>query len=206
MRTLLFFLILGCCRVSWADLILTLEQVTPGDIQLGSDAQFNLLIRSTSDISNLAGIDFEIDAADPLGTTTSVRGGWFTSGASNFFPNVDASVAFRIPFPTSYAIFSANNSVGQTLGASDIVLATLTLSTLGASEGTYAMSLSNIGAVEPGFAPIPISNTSRTNLSYTVIGVPEPGNVLIVGIVFICLTKKRSCRSMRIANCVFLKK
>lgn len=178
MRKLLA-LILAICfsQVASASIVFTLTQDAPGPIVLGNNAVFSIKISSDSGtINNLAGIDFVIEANDPGFTGTATAGGQFISGTNDFFtPNGGYAVAF----PSSFQVFGANAGAGQTLTSTPTTLATLTLSTSGATVGTYNMNLSSLLAVDPLFNALPI--TVASSLQYSIVtAVPEPSSILLL--------------------------
>ncbi len=178
-----------------AGIILTVTQTNAGPINLGDDAIFNLFIRSSAtEITNFGGIDFAVDAADPLGSATLTAGGQFTSGTSDFSPAfVDP---FQLLFPTSFQFYSGNsNGVSLTLGTTDTLLATLTLSTVGATAGSYILGLTSVAASDTSFNIIEISNSSSTGLNYSIAAVPEP-SLMFVAFSGIGLAVYRRRRSM----------
>jgi hypothetical protein len=203
MRVVILSLIclVSFARHSYADLVLTLEQEVAGPILVGTTAVFNLFIRSDpTAISNLAGIDFSVDAADPAATTTATAGGRFISGTSDFFPTGTSPAPYQIPFPTSFALFSANNGTGLNLGTTNTLLASLTLDASGATPGTYSMGLGNLTAVDPGFNSIAISNLSTASVSYTISAVPEPSAMYLIGVVFAACISGKWCVAQRAAR------
>lgn len=197
MRTLTLCILLSVslCSVCSADIIFTLENAKSRPISRDGHAVFNLFIRSSSDtITDLAGIDFAVDAADPLRKLDSTVGGRFISGTSDYFPVDNVPAPFQVPFPTSYQYFIANNATGLQLSTSNVLLATLTLDSTQATAGVYEMGLTSLVAIGAGFAPIQVSDMSTDRLTYTISSVPEPSSVILMGVVAIALHCRRRHR------------
>ena len=200
MRVALACLLVVCSWTqSQAAISFSVQKATPGTIDLGSSAVFNVFVRSDSGtIANLAGIDFFIDAADPGLTNNISAGGRFIAGTSNFFPaGVGGFTAFKDstaaanPITFSRQVFGANNGAGLTLTGTDTLLATITLGTAAtpafpgiparpaATPGTYSLSLSNLAAVDPGFNALQVVGPAAP-LRYEIVAVPEPSTMLLV--------------------------
>ena len=181
MRVALACLLIAC---SWtqaqSSVIFSVQQASAGGIVTGSNAVFNVSVSSNAGtISNFAGVDFVIDAADPALAGNRVQAGQFVAGTSNFFPA--AAGSFQLPFnpKSSFQVFSANNGAGLTLTAAPTLLATLTLNTAGATAGSYVMGLSQLAAVDPGFNSLGVVGPA-VPLTYTIVAVPEPSTVLLL--------------------------
>lgn len=200
MRVALACLLVVCSWTqSQAAISFSVQKATPGTIDLGSSAVFNVFVRSdTGTIANLAGIDFFIDAADPGLSNNISAGGRFTAATSNFFPaGVGGFMAFKDstaaanPLTFSRQLFSANNGAGLTLTGTDTLLATITLGTAAtpafpgiparpaATPGTYSLSLSNLAAIDPGFNALQVVGPAAP-LRYEIVAVPEPSTMLLV--------------------------
>ncbi len=162
---------------------------TPGPIVLGSTAVFTVEVSSNSGTTtDLAGIDFVIDANDPLFTGNAIAAGQFVSGTNDLFgPNG----GFALAFPTSFQVFGANAGSGLTITGTPTPVAKLTLSTVGASVGTYTMNLSSLLAVDQNFNTLPI--VSAAPLQYTITAVPEPSSIVLlgVGVTLGCLLRRQ---------------
>lgn len=180
---LLALWIIGCGQFANGAIVFTLLPADPGEIQVGNTAIFNLFIRSEpTEINNLTGIDFAVDADDPNALLDRTAGGQFVSATSDYFP-AGAIDPYRFGFPTSFVYFAGENDAGLLLGTADTLLGSLTLSTVGAKAGTYKLGLSNLLAVT-GFEPIDLSPASTVSLNYilTTQAIPEPSGALLVGL------------------------
>ncbi len=197
MRIALACLLIVCSWTqSHAAVIFSVQKATPGTIDLGSSAVFNVFVRSdTGTIANLSGIDFFIDAADPGLTNGTTTGGRFNAGTSNFFPaaagGFQSFASGGNPVTFSRQVFSANNGAGLTLTGNDTLLATITLGTAAtpafagiparaaATAGVYTLGLSNLAAVDPGFNALQVVGPAA-GLRYEIVAVPEPSTMLLV--------------------------
>lgn len=150
-------------------------------ITLGDSSTFEIRVRSDNGlIPNLAAIDFNLNANDPGSTGAVVSGGRFTSGVSNYFPA--AAGGFFPLFPTSSAAFSANQAQGLPLDTSQL-LATLTLSTAGATAGNYQMLLNGIEVLDSNNGNIPFSFDNAGGIfNYSITAVPEPSSMALLGL------------------------
>lgn len=170
------FALVGWAQSARADIAFNIVKVTPGAIEVGQSAVFNINVFTFPGASTqVAGIDFRINANDPTftGTTTAGR---FTAGTSNLF----GGVGFLQAFPSTFQVFSRNNGANITLGNTPTLLATVTLSAAGATPGNYTLGLSNLAAVDAGFNAIP---TIPASLAYSIVpatAVPEPSSLLLV--------------------------
>ncbi len=192
---LVLSLILTLCLAQFASASIVFSLIqdpsTPGPITLGSSAVFTVQISSDSGtINNLAGVDFVIEADDPLFTGSAIAGGQFVSGTNDLF---DPNGGFALAFPSSFQVFGANAGVGLTITAAPTTVAKLTLSTAGATAGNYTMNLSSLLVVDPGFNALPI--VVAAPLAYSIItAVPEPSSLALVGLA-ITLTYTRRRKS-----------
>ncbi|MFM2241261.1 MAG: hypothetical protein RLZ97_116 [Verrucomicrobiota bacterium] len=179
-RSATFSLIIAvvCTLSAKAAIVFSIEKATPGPITVGDSAIFYVkMASSVGNTTNLAGVDFLIDANDPGYTGTSVAGGTFIAGTNNFFsPNG----GYGIGFPSSFQVFGANAGTGLTLTTTPAIVSTVTLGTLGATPGTYQIKLSSLLAVDPLFNSLPTSDMGP--LSYDIVAVPEPGVASLAGL------------------------
>jgi len=179
-RSATFSLIIAvvCTLSAKAAIVFSLEKASPGPITVGDSAIFHVKIASSvGTISNLAGVDFVIDANDSGYTGNSVTGGRFIAGTNDFFsPNG----GYAIAFPSSFQVFGANAGSGLTLTTTPAIVGTVTLGTLGATPGTYQIKLSSLLAVDPLFNSLPTSYFGP--LSYDIVAVPEPGVASLAGL------------------------
>jgi hypothetical protein len=175
-------------NVSRADLIFSLEQLTPsGGANLpngnASAGVFNILVRSTTASQAFLGADFTITLSSSTGA-----GGRMVSGSNELLkPGSNDAGFFAGSFAAPGAItanFSTISNSAVTLSTSASVLAKVTLSTIGATDGTYSMTLSGLDAIDSGFNQI--ATSSAGPLSYTISSssaVPEPSSIALVSVV-----------------------
>ena len=186
--TAMIFLAVGLMtNVGRADLVFSLEQATPsGGASLpngnASAGVFNILVRSTTASQLFLGADFTITLSSSTGA-----GGRMVSGSNELLkPGSNDAGFFAGSFAAPGAIsanFSTIANSAVTLSTSNSLLAKVTLSTVGATDGTYSLSLSGLDAIDSGFNQI--ATSSAGNLSYTISSsaVPEPSSIALVSVV-----------------------
>lgn len=167
-----------------------------GPITVGDSVTITVGIASdTAPISNLAGVDFVIDANDP-GFTGTANSGRFTAGTNDLF---SPAGGFALAFPSSFQVFGANAGTGLTLTTAPTTLATLTLSTTGATPGNYTMRLSSLLAVDPQFNAL--AHVAASPLSYQIVAatspVPEPGSLLLCALGAVVLAGAKMTKTGR---------
>jgi hypothetical protein len=148
------------------DLVFSVAQRTPGPITLGSDAIFDLFVRSTTANQGFAQLSVEIVLEKKDGSAgrfsengleTNLDGSWLPTGD---------------PFLLDY--LGLPNASTPSFGLSNIPIGEFVLSTAGATEGTYQILLTAVAF--DGFNNIPSSGEPTT---YT-IAVPEPTSMALV--------------------------
>lgn len=182
------------CR---ADLVFRLAQSSPsGEIPFGSlnAATFSVFVSSTVDNQSLSGIDMTISLSSANGA-----GGRMVAGTNDLLP-VSSNPAgwfagsFDAPGSTE-ASYSTSVAPAITLPAANVesLVATVTLSTVGAAPGNYTVSLKDILALDNAFLEIPVS-PSNPSLVYTISTVPEPSAMAMAGVAlagFGCSLRRR---------------
>ncbi len=165
-------------------------------LTIGQSATITVRVLSNSgNIANLGGIDFGINVNDPGETGTVTSGGRITDGnqASLFVnnpPNVSSTFLITAPAgsfgsyaasftnkPTSFVFYSGSSTAGLTLTGTATPVATFTLSTVGATLGSYQIGLSQIAANDPLFNDLGFVNAAPLN--FTISAVPEPSSILL---------------------------
>jgi hypothetical protein len=171
----------GLATSGRADLIWRIAQTTPpAGVEIPPDtlnaATFSVFIASTVNNQSLLGADFTLALSSNSGA-----GGRLESGSNVLLPvssNPDGFFAGSFPgFSVSYSTL-ANTAV--TLGTTESLLATVTLSTVGATPGSYSAVLSGLDAVDGGFNQLATSSSSTLLTSYTISAVPEPTSMALV--------------------------
>lgn len=195
---LLACLVVGSSSAS-AGLIFSIAKTSPtGDVPPGSAtaAVFGVFVRSDVPNQSFLGADFALAISSTTGA-----GGRYVAGTNDLLvPGVGGFIGSPFTAPGSVAVsFSSAANTAVTLGTTDTLLATLTLSTAGADvlEGNYSMTLSGLDAIDSGFFQIATSAAGPVN--YTITAVPEPTTVvslgMATGIVGIGIARKKLRRA-----------
>jgi len=161
-----------------AELVFSVTQLSPAGLIAPNTSQagsFGIQIQSTIDNQQFSGADFTIS----LSNVDGAGGRWV--GGTNELPPGASGGFFEGSFDSPGAIsanFSslAGNPINLGPAGSQLLLATIVLSTVDASPGDYFITLSELDAVDAGFNQI--TSTSAPPLSYT-IAVPEPSAVTL---------------------------
>lgn len=191
MKNLVFAALSFMCAIvsagsAHADLILRLAQTTPpggADLPLNDPSAgiFSIFLSSTVPNQGLSGINFRLSLSSASGL-----GGTLASGTLNLpisggsWSNPDGWMAGS--FPSTSAVFnSAVNTGSLSIGTSEQLLATVTVSTVGAVANTYTASISEFEAGDASFNSLGLSTALSTlNLQYTA--APEPSSIALVGL------------------------
>jgi hypothetical protein len=187
--TLCFLCVVASAAAARADVIFRVAQTTPasGTNLLNGNASagvFSIFISSTTANQSLLGVDFFVELSSPGG-----QGGVLVAGTNDFLTGNVSNPAGWVGDPFAGAgttsAFYANISLGAafSIGTSETLLATVTLSTVGAVDGTYSVNLSQVVAADGAFFEIPLSPTSTLSTSYTIAAVPEPTSMALVAVV-----------------------
>lgn len=165
-----------------AGLIFSVAKTSPaGDVPPGSAtaAVFGVFVRSDVPNQSFLGADFALAISSASGA-----GGRYVAGTNDLLvPGAGGFIGSPFTAPGSVAVnFSSLANTAVTLGTTDTLLATLTLSTAGAEvlEGNYSMTLSGLDAVDSGFNQIATASAGPVN--YTITAVPEPTTIASLGI------------------------
>lgn len=168
-----------------ADLVFRLAQNAPsGEIPFGltNAATFSVFVSSTVSNQTLSGIDMTLSLSSATGA-----GGRMVAGTNDLLPASSNPAgwfegSFTAPGSTE-ASYSTSVAPAITLPAANIesLVATVTLSTVGATPGDYTLTLKDILALDNAFLAIPVSPTNPS-LIYTISTVPEPSTVALVGV------------------------
>ncbi len=204
-RSLIFGTVFLCCSAIMkpvrADFVFSIEQTRPvGSIWTDSPnaATFGVYLRTTAADQSFVGADFTLTLSSLDGA-----GGLFIEGANRFSLNDGGSSgffeAFNAPGESAATYFLDVGTPVTSLGPADAnwLLAEFTLSTLGATPGTYSMSLSGLSALDSGFNAIPTS--AAGSLNYSLTAVPEPSTGIGFGIGMIGFVIRRRNRSWAVA-------
>lgn len=184
---------------SSADIVFTVVQKTPiggaalplGDTNAGL---FDIFIHSTIADQSFLGCDFTLNLSSTNGT-----GGRMVAGLNILMPdssNPDGFIPGTFDAPgTASATYSTIPNQPLILDTSDTLLARVTLSTVNAIPGDYAMSLAGLDAVDGVFNQIDTSSAGELNYSV----VPEPTSIVLVGLGFVGLAW-RARRKLSLLN------
>jgi len=190
MRNVLLFLAFASAMLverARAEIVFSITPST-SSIILGDSAVFNIFIQSATP-EVIGGYTMNV-VAGPMDVTGV--GGRFTSGTFSFLvgvPNQDWSFA-RVgqAFSTAFTGAAGGTGSGQAIAANTVVpFGSLTLSTVGATLGTYQLTVSTLSAVGVNNNFLP-NGTNGINgaffsgpVSYT-IAVPEPSSLALLGL------------------------
>jgi hypothetical protein len=181
----LVVLFTGLTGVGKADLVLRVAQTAPaGDIEIGlpNAATFSVFLSSTVANQSFLGLDFTINLSSNTGA-----GGLMVAGTNELLLASSNPAGFFAGSFDAPGSFSANFSTillgsAITLQPTESLLATVTLSSVGATAGDYTVSLSGLDAVDGGFNQLAFSGSSTLPNSYTITAVPEPSSMLLTAI------------------------
>lgn len=165
-----------------AGLIFSVAKTSPtGDVPVGSAtaAVFGVFVRSDVPNQSFLGADFSLAISSASGA-----GGRYVAGTNDLLVPGAGGFIGSSPFapPGAVAVnFSSLANDAVTLGTTDTLLATLTLSTAGADalEGNYSMTLSGLDAIDSGFNQLTVASAGPVN--YTITAVPEPTTIVSLG-------------------------
>jgi hypothetical protein len=181
----LVVLFTGLTGVGKADLVLRVAQTAPaGNIDLGlsNAATFSVFLSSTVANQSFLGLDFTISLSSNTGA-----GGLMVAGTNDLLPLSSNPAGFFAGSFTAPGSFTANFSTvannALTLQTTESLLATVTLSSVGATAGDYTVSLSQLDAIDGGFNQLAFSGTSTLSDAYSITAVPEPSSMLLTAIV-----------------------
>jgi hypothetical protein len=182
-----FLCVVVSATATRADVIFRVAQTTPssGTPLNGGEPSagvFSIFISSTTANQSLLGVDFRVQLSNAGG-----QGGVMVAGTNDFLTGNVSNPAGWVGNPfagagSTDALFStASNGAPFSIGTSETLLATFTLSTVGAAEGTYSVNLSSIDAADGSFFTIPLSPTSTLSIAY-LVSVPEPTSMALVAV------------------------
>jgi hypothetical protein len=182
------FTAMGMIGSAKADLVFRIAQTTPpaGDITVGlaNAATFSIFVRSTVANQTLIGTDFTLSLSSGTGA-----GGRLVAGTNDlvlpapggWVPDFFAPLGEGTAVPFSAVITLGNPAV--TIQTTESLLATARLSTVGATEGTYVATISDILLADGSFNDIPVDVTNSTlSVNYTITAIPEPSSMALAGI------------------------
>jgi hypothetical protein len=153
-----------------ADIVFSIAKVTPGPINKGTDAVFEVLGRTSVGTQSFSWIAFDVVLSRSDGV-----GGVFTTHTNNI-----GGFGWSVEEVGTKALFEGQSISGfNSLGTADRAIGTITLSTVDPSvlEGGYSVSLS-IFSADDGNATVPTSFAGP--LAYSITSVPEPSTVILL--------------------------
>ncbi len=202
MRTILAFLALLIAipvERARAEIVFNITPAT-SSIVLGNSAVFNIFIQSATP-ETIGGYSIQVNAGPANGV-----GGTFTSGTFDFLvgaPNQSwdfqrAGQAFSTAFTGS----AGGTGIGRTIAANTSVqFGSLTLSTMGATQGPYQLTVSSLsasGVGNTGFFPGGTNGASFSGpVSYSITAVPEPNSLALLGLASLGIVWLRKRRPKR---------
>jgi len=187
MRTILVFLALLIAMPierAKAEIVFSITPATTA-IVLGDSAVFNVFIESVT-TETIGGYSIQLNAGPANG-----GGGRFTSGTFDFLVGAPSQTwdlqRAGEAFSTAFTGSAGGTGVGRTIAANTKVqFGSLTLSTTGATEGTYQMTVSSLsasGVGSTGFLPGGTNGATFTGpVSYRITAVPEPNSLALLGL------------------------
>lgn len=182
---LALLMLMGLAQSSSAAVVFFLSP-TSSTILQGNTANFDVFVRSTL----VAG-----EQVDGLEASVTSTAGLFTSG-STFLLNNGA-----VDLSTPGQAFMSNFAVGGfNLTNSNTLFATLSLSTVGVTPGTYSMAFDagSLAANSPTLGGLGIVDSGP--ISFTVTAVPEPSStVFLLGLVGGAYALRRKRRAAKLA-------
>jgi hypothetical protein len=171
------FAVVGLVNTSSAAMVFTTVRQNLTPIFVGDSVNFNIVVFSDdANVLNLVGPTGDISISGAPG-----QGGVFTAGtvagiAGGFFGGPAGSTT---QFNTSFANIQLINSSPFTVG-------TLTISTVGATAGTYNLNsvpdLSDFSWDDFSGNPQPAYAVIGGSTSFTINAVPEPTSMVLVGL------------------------
>jgi hypothetical protein len=178
------FFAIGMLGSAKADLVFRVAQTSPpGDITVGlaNAATFSIFVSSTVPNQTFFGTDVTISLSSGTGA-----GGRMVAGTNDLLPASSNPAgwlagSFDAPGATT-ANYSTLANTALNLQTSESLLATVRLSTVGATAGTYTAFISDIASIDGGFNSIALSPSSTLSTTYTITAVPEPSSMALAGI------------------------
>lgn len=175
--SLLVFVLSFQAQKSNADIIFSLSP-TAQVVNQGDSLKFDVFFRSTTAGQLINGVTLNLLAGPGDGTA-----GVFTVGTSEFFGSPE--LAWDFANPPGSAFFARFVDVSKTLGTTNELLGSVTLSTANVPLGIYNVTFDNsVFEVLDGSDDL-ISNVSADPLAASaqyVVAVPEPASVAVLGL------------------------
>ena len=206
MRTIFVFLTLLIAMPverARAEIVFNITPETT-NIVLGNNAVFNIFIQSATEVT-IGGYSINVVAGQP---DLPGVGGRFTSGTIAFSVGAPSQVwdfqRVGQAFSSAFTGSTGGTGTGRSIAANTVVpFGTLTLSTVGATEGTYQMTVSSLSAVGVNNSFLP-NGTNGTNgaffsgpITYSITAVPEPNSLALLGFVSLGIAWLRKRRPKR---------
>ena len=170
---------------SRADLILRLAQTTPtggAPLPLNNPSAgiFSIFVSSTVANQGISGIGFRLSLSSVSGAGGTMASGTFDLPSSGLWTNPAGWMAGSFPGTTTAVLNTAVGAGGSmTIGTSEQLLATVTLSTVGATDGFFQATISEFEAGDAGFNELGLA-TNLSTLSLNYAAAPEPGSIALV--------------------------
>ena len=186
MRTILVFLALLIAMPderAKAEIVFSITPATTA-IVLGDSAVFNVFIESATP-ETIGGYSIQLNAGPANG-----GGGRFSSGTFDFLVGA-ASQTWDLQragqaFSSAFTGAAGGTGVGRAIAANTKVqFGSLTLSSIGATDGTYQMTVSSLSAVGINQNSFPGGTNGATftgPVSYSITAVPEPNSLALLGL------------------------
>ena len=172
---------------SQAAIVFTLTPTNQSVVQ-GTDAVFNVFIRSDTVSVNVNSFDLDLiarDSSDAAGNSGNFYAGTQNALYQPFSPGWDFAGG-----GTGSAFYQLNNftvSNGSPVGTSDTLVGQIRLDTSLAALGNHTLSFLATNAagenLPAGLGGLPIDTISTSVASFSITAVPEPTSMALVGLI-----------------------
>ena len=164
--------VLALCRTASAEIVFSLTPLSGTTITPGATQQFQVRVSS----SLLAGEQADALEFNAIAGAGDTLAGTFVPPTAQVALNPSSPIDITSQPGTAFG--SSFLSGGVLVPNSGIVLANLFLSTVGATNGTYSLSLDSLAANSPTLAGLATSAGPSASYTIGLTAVPEPTSIL----------------------------